>query len=136
MAEPFLARLKMDDDLLEAIAKEFERRSIRKGAFSVIGAVRKTVLGYYDSDKRQYFNRDFDFHSEIVSCQGNVSEKDGEIFVHAHLIIAGTDFQCYGGHLMPGTPIFLAELHGTPIPGEVPKRVFDDPTGLFAWEWK
>ena len=35
--------------------------------------------------------------------------------------------------LEPGTPIYVGELFVMPLPGEVPVRVFDEPTGLHLW---
>ncbi len=106
---------------------------MRKAGFTVIGALDHCVLGYYDFIGRQYQSREFPDPIEIVSCMGNVSEKDGEIFVHAHMVVAGEDYQCHGGHLMPGSSIFAAELFATPVPGAVPVRTFDEPTGLALW---
>ncbi|MGO9568121.1 MAG: PPC domain-containing DNA-binding protein [Desulfomonilaceae bacterium] len=133
MNEPFLFRLPKGDDLLEAITLVFRERSMPKAAFNVIGLVTRAVLGYYDPKTRQYVNREFDEALEIVACMGNVSEKEGQIFVHAHVTLSGDDYQCLGGHLMPGTEIFAAELYATPLPGKTPVREFDEPTGLVLW---
>ena len=133
MEKPFMVRLPMGEDLLDAITKAFQERSVRKASFNVIGAVSGCVLAYYDGKAREYRTREFGDLLEIVSCMGNVSEKDGEIFVHAHMCISGHDYQCYGGHLMRGAPIFAAELFAVPLGGTVPVREFDEPTGLFLW---
>lgn len=133
METGFLARLPKGADLLDAITTEFRSRSLKKAGFSLIGALESAVIGYYDTSGRVYNYREFAGPLEIVSCIGNVSEKDGEIFVHAHIVISGEDFVCYGGHLASGSPIFAAELCATELPGFVPKRGFDDPTGLFLW---
>ena len=133
MEERFLVRLPSGDDLVEAIANAFRERSIRKAAFSIIGAVSTGVLGYYDHDARQYMSREFPGVWEIIACIGNVSEKDGEIFVHAHAILADHEFKCVGGHVMPGTIVSVGELYGSPVSGPVPVRVFHEATGLFLW---
>ncbi|HTY24100.1 MAG TPA: PPC domain-containing DNA-binding protein [Desulfomonilaceae bacterium] len=133
MEQPFVARLPKGEDLLEAITKVFQERSIRKATFNVIGAVTRGVLGYYDQNARQYRNQEFDRHMEIVSCMGNVSEKGDEVFAHAHIVFSGEDYQCVGGHLMNGSPIFAAELFAMPLSGKTPVRKFDEPTGLLLW---
>lgn len=136
MSEPFFARLPKDADLLDSITGAFKERSISKASFTLIGAVEGAILAYYDHQERTYKSKQFSGLMEITSCSGNVSFKDGQIFVHAHIILAGHDFQCYGGHLMQGAKIFAAELHGVPVSGETPERKFDDPTGLFLWAEK
>lgn len=133
MQDPFLVRLPWGKDLLEAMTEVFVERAIPKATFNVIGALRGCVLGYYDSRTRHYNRREFPEHVEIVSCMGNVSEKDGNVFVHAHVVIAGPDFVCYGGHLMPGSRIFAAEMYVMPLPGPVPVRTYDESTGLALW---
>lgn len=133
MEDSFLVRLPKGADLLESLTKVFQQRNIRKASFTLIGALTHCVMGYYDQAARTYESREFPGHWEIVSCSGNVSEKDGDIFAHAHIIIAGPDYQCFGGHLMPGSLIFAAELYGSPVPGAVPVRAFDEPTGLALW---
>ena len=133
VGDPFLVRLATGIDLLEAIRNEFVSRKIRKAGFFLIGALSHAVLGFYDQQKREYVSKDFPGEWEIVSCSGNISEKDGDSFVHAHAVLSGTDFSCVAGHLMEGNTIFAAEMYGVPVPGSVPVRVFDDVTGLVLW---
>jgi hypothetical protein len=133
MSDPFLVRLPKDEDLLEAMTREFKERSIKKATFTLIGAVTNAVIGFYDNVAREYRNKEFKEMLEIASCIGNVSEKDGDIFVHAHVVLGKQDYSCVGGHLMPGTTIFAAELFGYPVPGAGLVRKFDEPTGLALW---
>ncbi len=133
MADSFLVRLPKGMDLLEAIAAEFRKRSVNKAGFSLVGAVEKAVVGFYDLKSKEYRNREFNGDYEILACVGNVSLKDGETFVHAHITLSGEDYAAFGGHLMPGTLIFAAELYGNPVPGDAPLREFDEATGLYLW---
>lgn len=123
----------MGTDLLDSIQTEFSNRGMSKAHFSLIGAVTSAVLGYYDQVARKYMLREFEGHFEIVHCIGNVSEKEGSMFVHAHIALAGPEFACFGGHLMPGTTIFAAELSGHAIEGPTPTRELDHATGLALW---
>lgn len=133
MEEQFVERLPRGGDLLEEITKVFQQRSISKATFNLIGAASRAVLSYWDQDTRQFRTQQFDQHMEIVSCMGNVSMADGEVMLHCHIVFARTDFMCVGGHLEPGTPIYVGELFVMPLPGEVPVRVLDEPTGLHLW---
>ncbi|MGO9122386.1 MAG: PPC domain-containing DNA-binding protein [Desulfomonilaceae bacterium] len=133
MEERFVERLPKGGDLLEEIIKVFRQQSVSKATFNLIGAVPRAVLSYWDQDTQQFRVQQFDRHMEIVSCMGNVSMCDGEVMVHCHIVFAGTDFVCVGGHLEPGTPIYVGELYVMPLTGEVPVRVFDESTGLHLW---
>jgi predicted DNA-binding protein with PD1-like motif len=134
MPAPFLQRLPHGMDLLEAITSAFRERSIDKAAFSVIGAVDRASLGFY-TESRSYDTKEFMGRYEIVSCLGNLSIKDEDIFAHAHVVLSGPDYACVGGHLMPGTLIFAAELAGYSAPGDAPIREYDEETGLYLWKY-
>ena len=68
---------------------------------------------------------------EMLALSGNIGEKDGKPFVHAHITISmgKEDGKVYGGHLEEGCIIYttgeimIAELEGLAMP-----RVFNDET--------
>ena len=129
----FLERLPHNADLLHAIEGVFLRRGIRMGGFAVIGAVKNSVVGFYDQHKRTYKNIAFDETAEILSCIGNVSEVEGAVSVHAHITLGCEDGLARGGHLMEGTKIFAGEIFGVALSGEQLTRSFDEITGLKLW---
>lgn len=131
----FLARLKHDDDLICAIRDVFRSNGIRMGVFMAIGAVKKAKMGFYDQNRHVYVEKDVGEPAEILSCFGNVSEKDGDIFVHAHITLGMDDGSAKGGHLLEGTTIFACELYCVALEGEQLKRRFDDVTGLMLWNY-
>ena len=133
MEGPFLCRLPKQADLLQALTSEFSQRGVETGSFFVIGAVTSATMGFYNVFMREYEVKSFQGQYEIVSCTGNISRRDGKVFVHAHIILADQDFKCFGGHLMEGAHIFAAELSAFPLSGEALTRVYDEPTGLFLW---
>jgi uncharacterized protein len=133
MIQPFLVRLPKGAGLIEAIGEEMRRRKLGNAFFSVIGALESPVIAFYDFSSRTYENRTLKGLFEIVNCSGNVSQKEGQIFVHAHVVLSGEDYVCLGGHLMQGGSIFAAELFVQPVAGESLKRAYDDETGLFLW---
>ena len=55
--------------------------------------------------------------AEILNCIGNVSEFDGETFVHAHVALGLKDGTTKCGHLVEGTKIFAYELFVVPLHG-------------------
>lgn len=121
-------------DLLLALTDLCRQENIRLGVFSVIGALTKAELGYYDQEMQKYVTCvSLDKKLEINSCLGNVSLKDEKIFVHAHVTLADHTGQCYGGHLMPGTMIYVAEYYLEELTGGELKRSRDQETGLSLW---
>ena len=134
MAREFIGRFKVNRDLLGELTKLSKEEGIKLGVFSVIGALTCAKLGYYDQQAKKYIECvNLDKKLEIASCIGNISLKDGEIFVHAHITLANHEGRTYGGHLMPGAMIFAAEYHIKELTGAKLERKYDPETGLMLW---
>ena len=129
-----MAGLPHDSDLLGAITDLARENNIEVGTIMAIGAVKKARIGYYDQSAREYREQDIEEPMEISSCLGNISLKDGEIFVHAHINLADREGRVMGGHLCAGTIVFAAECRITELKGESLKRSYDDITGLSLWQ--
>lgn len=128
-----LRRLAHGGDLLDEITALARREGITFGTVSAIGAVRWARIGYYDQEARSYRERELAEPLEICSCLGNISLKDGEVFVHAHVILADGEGTTVGGHLCPGTEIFAAECRIEELRGGPLERGYDNETGLSLW---
>ena len=129
-----VGRFKSKTDLLNSLTELCRREDIKLGVFFVIGALTGVKLGYYKQDEKQYTEcLVLDKKLEITSCMGNISLKDSQIFVHAHVTLADHNGQCYGGHLMPGSFIFAAEYYIQEFTGGDLKREYDPVTGLNLW---
>jgi hypothetical protein len=99
-----------------------------------IGAVKSAKMAFYGQEDYTYHEFSVDEPSEILNCTGNVSELEGETFVHAHITLGLKDGTTKGGHLVEGTKIFACELFAIPHDGEQLKRTFDNVTGLKLWK--
>jgi len=132
----FIGRFQYGEDLLSALTAFCKKHRIRMGVFRVIGAVKNATFGYYMQDIKKYAECiRLDKGMEIISCNGNVSIKDHEIFVHAHISLADHDGKISGGHLMNGTEIFAAEFYIEELFGKDLVREKDDrETGLPLWK--
>ena len=133
-ARMFIGRFKFKADLLSEITGFCKKNSIKLGVFSIIGALTDAKLGYYDQDEKKYAECvSLDKKLEITSCIGNISLKDSEAFVHAHITLADHSGRCYGGHLMPGSTIFAAEYYIRELSGGEMIRKPDPDTKLSLW---
>jgi len=132
----YMGRLAFGEDLLEELTKICKDRSFKCGRVEAIGAVQKACIGYYDQERRQYQFTTLDQALEILKLSGNVSLKEGEPMVHAHITLADEKGRAFGGHLAPGTVIFACECIIEAFDGPEFKRVFDEDTGLPLWEAK
>jgi len=131
----FIGRFAYQTDLLGALTDHARTHRITLGTFQVIGAVTRATMGYYDQGNRRYVTCvDLEKKLEIVSCTGNISLSNGDVFVHAHITLADHAGATYGGHLMPGTVIFAAEYLIDELSGAALRREHDPQTGLCLWK--
>ncbi|MFZ5591022.1 MAG: PPC domain-containing DNA-binding protein [Bacillota bacterium] len=130
-----IGRLAKGEDLLDALNRICQEENIRLGKIQAIGALIKASVGYYHQDTQKYSQLTFNEHLELISLQGNISVKDNQPFVHAHVALMKQDGQMFGGHLMPGCQVFACEyIINEFLPEEAEFiRQYDPETGLFLW---
>ncbi len=129
-----IGRLPTDGDLLEEMTAAVNQSGVRLGVFSVIGALRSVALGYYDQQTQRYVESvHLKEKFEIAQCCGNISLKDGNVFVHAHITLGRRDGTALAGHVMPGSMIFAAEYYIQELLGPDLVRGHDQQTGLSLW---
>ena len=132
--EKYIGRLSKGADLLEEMTGRCMELGIRFSRIEAIGAVSRARLAYYDQKEREYCHFDINEPLEIASLIGNISLKDGQPMVHAHVTLADESGKTYGGHLAPGTIVFACEIVIQAFKEEPLKRGKDEETGLPLWE--
>lgn len=127
--------IKHGEDLLKSITDFCIEKNMKSGFISVIGALQKAKFGYYNQQEKKYYENTKDKPVEIISCLGNISVKDGNPFVHAHISVADEKGNVVGGHLKEGCIVFAAECAIFELEGDLMERRFDALTGLSLWDF-
>ena len=70
---------------------------------------------------------------DIVNLTGNISIQDNRPCVHAHVMFADKEYQVFGGHLLPGTKIFVGEAYIQELVGEPKVRRMDKVVKVSLW---
>jgi uncharacterized protein len=120
-------------DLLGEITDFCKARGITLGRVEALGALKCAKLGYYNQTTRTYEIHEFDEHMEIANLVGNVSLKDGQPIVHAHVTLSDDKCAAIGGHLVAGCEIFACEFVVQAFDGPQLNRGLDEQTGLPLW---
>ena len=128
-----LVRVEHNSDLIHFITDLAEDRQIGAATFTVIGALKRAKIGFYDQEEHEYGQLIIDGPQEIASCIGNISMKDGQPFVHAHAVLADEAGNTKAGHLLEGI-VFAAEIHLQELDGPRLERRYDTVTGLSLWD--
>ena len=119
-------------DVIGQITDLAKEKEIETGFFSVIGALSRAELGYYDQVTQKYGIFQIFDPMELVHCSGNISLRNDQPFVHAHAVLSDSDGKVWAGHLNSGT-VFAAELYIQELLGLPLQRVPDSITGLFVF---
>ncbi|NPV62129.1 MAG: DNA-binding protein [Methanotrichaceae archaeon] len=127
-----LSRLDHGEEMVAQIVDLAEKNDIRTGVFTIIGALCRAELAFYDQAAHRYQTIKVDRPAEIVSCIGNISMRDERPFVHAHATLSDSLGNVVGGHLSSGT-VFAAEIFLQELSGEPLIRRHDPITDLYLW---
>lgn len=116
--------------------KEFcKEKGILAGKVEGIGAVNEATLRFLNPATKKYVDRIFTEQMEITNLIGNISVKDGEVYLHVHVTLGREDYTAVGGHLLTARLNGACELFVTHFAGceGIPRR-FDPETGLNLYE--
>jgi len=128
-----LGRLERGDDVLDGLTDFCRCNGVDVGHIEGLGAIERGGVGYYDHEGRVYHEIRFDEGMEIASLVGNISRKDGEIFLHCHVTLSDSEGRCFGGHLLDGNVAVACEFTVAVLEGAAPERTHDEDTGLALW---
>jgi predicted DNA-binding protein with PD1-like motif len=103
-----VARLFKGEEFTECVTSLCRKEHFSSGRVQAIGAVKKAVLGYFDTEEKKYIH--FECKGELVSCMGNIARKGDDIIVHAHAVIADREGNCTGGHIVAAEPSVTVEV--------------------------
>lgn len=129
----FVGRLATGSDLVGEIEHHCAEQGVLAAQVSAIGAVRRARFAYYEQGAKRYSELESDTHHEITGFVGNISERDGRPFLHAHATFADADGATVGGHLLTGIEVFAAEVVIRELADVSLVRRHDAETGLALW---
>ncbi len=124
--------LERGEDLLEGLDRAVKELGLQAATLQVIGALEQATVGYFDQETKEYRPISTG-HVEIASGVGNVSVRDGEPFIHLHVVLSGSDGSALGGHAMPGCRAFVVEAYFRALAGAPPVRLESPLHGLKIW---
>ena len=128
-----MGKLAHGSDLIGSLNDICRSEGIELGRVEALGAVQNARLGYYNQETQTYEFHDCEHAMEIASLTGNISLKDGQAFVHAHVTLTDHEGKAIGGHLAPGTTVFACEYVIHAFEGPALERGHDEITGLPLW---
>ncbi len=116
-------------EIAEALTEFCREKDLQAGEITGLGAIRGATLRFFDPAKKDYVDRTFDEQMEIANLTGNISRRDGAVYLHLHASLGRADYTMVGGHLLTARVKGACELFVRPLPGPIGRR-FDPETGL------
>ena len=124
-----LIRLDPGDEIVSGVAEVCKAEKVHLGSVSGIGAVNKATVGLFKPDSKEYFSTTLEKPFEITALTGNISEMNGELYLHLHVTLADIEHHAFGGHLNEAIISATAEIWIDVVDGSV-DREFNDSIGL------
>ncbi|MCT8975250.1 DNA-binding protein [Clostridium sp. CX1] len=131
----WVIRIDKGEEIVSNIKEICEKNNIKAGFISAIGAADKVKIGLFNTNTKVYHSETLSGDFEITNLTGNVSRKDGEVYIHLHITVSDEEYKAYGGHLNEAWISGTCEMLLTEVDGEI-GRQFDDNSGLNIFELK
>ena len=125
----FIVRLEKGEEIVAALTKFCQEQEILLGTVSGIGATNQAIIGLFKTDQKEYIPQEFTGDYELTSVAGNISRKNGEVYLHLHATLADQNNIAYGGHLTSAMISATFEAVLEKIDGPI-DRQFDQAVGL------
>ncbi len=126
----FLIRAPEDSELPKFVEDFAQKKRIEAGIINIIGTLKDTKLGYFNSEKGKYEEIEVHGMRELLSAMGNLSLKDNVPFAHIHAVLGDDRGNTMGGHLLYGK-VFVAEIFILELKGEKLERRKEG--SLYLW---
>jgi predicted DNA-binding protein with PD1-like motif len=121
-------RLEKGEELLEALSFLCKKENIQAGTVSGIGATNDVTVGLLDTEKMAFCSNTYTGDMEITSISGNISQKNGEPYLHLHINVADESNRVIGGHLSRCVISVTAEI--TVISSDMKTQRVPDENGI------
>ena len=79
-------------------------------------------------------DKTFSEQMEITNLTGNISLKNGNVYLHLHVTASRRDYTCIGGHLLTARVNGACELVVERFSCKAGRR-FDEETGLYLYDF-
>lgn len=132
--DKYIISIDNHQEIMSALAAFCQEQGILAGEVHGIGAVNKATLRFLNPVTKKYVDKTFEEQMEASSLVGNISEKDGKVYLNVHANFGRADYTVVGGHLLSATLNGACELVVTRFHCKI-DRQFDDETGLNLYKF-
>ncbi len=125
----YVIRLEKDEEIVSSLKDLCKKEKISLGTIGGIGAVGEVEVGYFETKTKKYHSKVLKGDMEILNLNGNISEMNGDVYLHLHITVADENLNAMGGHLNSAVISATGEIIIDVIDGKV-DREFNEEVGL------
>ncbi|MBO4624425.1 MAG: DNA-binding protein [Bacteroidales bacterium] len=133
--ECYILSIDNHEEIMAALADFCRKMKIVAGEITGIGAISEATFRFLDPATKNYVDKTFAEQMEITNLTGNISQKDGDVYLHVHLTCSRRDYTCVGGHLLKARINGACELFVKDFGPITVGRRFDPETGLNLYDF-
>ena len=134
-AQGYILRLDPGEEIVASLTRLVEQENVQLGTVSALGAAGDVTIGIFNTKEKQYYSQRYQGDYEISALVGNVTQKDGEPYLHLHITIGNpVTGEVHAGHLSSATISATLELFLQVWDGQVGRK-FSDQVGLNLFEF-
>ena len=129
----YFIRIDRGEEIVSTLTEFCNKRSIKLGKMSAIGAVNEVEIGLFDPLKKEYHSNILKGTFEILSITGNITSNKDQPYLHMHIMLSDSEYNAFGGHLNRAVVSATCEVIIDEFEGNL-DRYFDENTGLNLFE--
>ncbi len=93
----YVIRIQKGEEVLEQLKLFSDKENVLAGEITGIGASNKVEIGLFNTTTKEYKTTVKEGMFEVTSLLGNISRKDGEVYLHCHINFSDASLNTFGG---------------------------------------
>ena len=121
--DSYVVRLNKGEEVISSLKQLCIDENIKLGEITGLGASDFVEIGVFNVNTKEYNTKKFEGMFEITSLVGNVTTKDGDVYLHIHINFGNEEGLVKGGHLVKATISATSEIILRIIEGNVGRKL-------------
>ena len=124
--DTYVLRLNKGEEVISCLQEICKCENIKLAEVTGLGASDLIEIGVFNVNTKIYNTKIFEGMFEITSLVGNVTRKNGEVYLHLHINFGDEDGIVKGGHLVKSRISATSEIIVRKIEGEIERKLNED----------
>lgn len=124
--DTYVVRLNKGEEVIESLKDLCKNENIELAEIIGLGASNLVEIGVFNVNTKEYNTKIFEGMFEITSLIGNVTRKDGEVYLHIHINFGDEEGLIKGGHLVRSIISATSEIVVRRINGKVGRKLSNE----------